>query len=264
MRLLDLQRDFRRALLAGDHTMAPLVLEDGLDPEERVGVYRNNVIGSLTAALSDTFPAVCQLVDERFFAYAAHEFLRAAPPGQPCLAEYGAEFAEFLAGFPPCQELHYLPDVARLEWLLNVAANAPNGPPIDPAALAGVAAEDTPRLRLHLHPALGLLLSPWPIDLIWRANRPGGDATETIDLDAGGVALEVARLDDAVVCRALDRAPFAFRQALRQEQTLQEAAQAALCVDPDFDLGEALAALFREGAIVAFDLQSPLLGATAP
>jgi hypothetical protein len=39
--------------------------------------------------LEDTFPVVCRLVDKRFFAYAAHEYLREHPPHSRCLV--GAE-----------------------------------------------------------------------------------------------------------------------------------------------------------------------------
>ncbi len=131
--LAELQADFRRALLDGDESAVAGLVEGGT---ARLDIHRNNLFASLGAALADTFPAVCRLVDPRFFAYATHEFVRRAPPRCAVLAEYGADFADFLADFPPCRGLAWLPDVARLEWLMARAACAADATP-----LAGVVLE---------------------------------------------------------------------------------------------------------------------------
>ena len=60
-----------------------IVRADGIDFAGRLQVYRNNTFSSLTAALKDSFPVVCQLVDERFFGYAAQEYIRDHPPRAP-------------------------------------------------------------------------------------------------------------------------------------------------------------------------------------
>jgi hypothetical protein len=246
--LRDVQAAFRRALLAEDETALAAFVEGGA---ARIDVHRNNLFASLGEVLRDGFPAVCRLVDERFFAYAAHEFIRHHPPARAVLAEYGGSFADFLADFPPCRHLPYLADVARLEWLMCVAATAADAAPLSVAALADFAPEATPSLRFALHPALGLLASAFPIDRIWRANRHVAPLDEApIDLAAGGVRLEVHRAGSEVVMRALDPAGFAFRQTLRQGGTLEAAATAALAEDPAFDLTGALGALFREGAVI--------------
>src|SRR5689334_25369057 len=107
--LPELQTVFRQALLGEDPgaraSLRALVGADDPLVEERIEVYRNNVFASLTDVLKETFPAVCRLVDERFFSYAAHQFILAAPPSRPCLREHGSAFPDFLAGFPPCREL---------------------------------------------------------------------------------------------------------------------------------------------------------------
>ena len=253
--LRELQAAFRRALLDGDDgAIAAFIAEDGMAAAERLAVYRNNVQWSLTDVLRDTFPVVCRLVDERFFAYAAHEFIRAHPPVRACLVEYGVRFADFLAGFPPCRELAYLPDVARLEWLMHAAAHAADAEPLAPSALAGVAARDTPRLVLRLHPSFGFLASLWPIERIWHTNRPGAESDEIVDLASGGAHLEVSRRGSDVVLRALDAAVFVFRDTLAAGASLETATKAALAADAEFDLGRAIADLFGDGAVIAFTL----------
>jgi hypothetical protein len=259
--LHEVQAAFRRAILTGDtDTFCALVAADGLASEERLGVYRNNVFASLTAVLRETFPAVCRVVDERFFAYAAHEFICRHPPECAVLAEYGGRFPAFLAAFAPCRELVYLADVARLEWLMNVATNATHAAPIVAATLADVATQDTPRLILRLHRSVGFIASPWPIDRIWRANRPEATAEATINLAAGPVWLEVSRADANIIMRALDPATFAFRSAVQRGETLECATEAALVVDPAFDLCRALPALFLDGVIIAVSFAQPHAG----
>lgn len=253
--LRELQAQFRRVLLHGDDSaIAAFVAEDGMTAAERLAVYRNNVQWSLANVLRDTFPAVCRLVDERFFAYAAHEFIRMHPPTRACLAEYGVRFADFLADFPPCRELAYLPDVARLEWLMHAAAHAADAEPLAPSALAGVASHDTPRLVLRLHASFGFLASPWPIERIWRVNRPGAESDEIVDLASGGAHLEVSRRGSDVVFRALHAAVFVFRHALADGASLDTATEAALAADAEFDLGGTIADLFSDGAVIAFTL----------
>ena len=105
-------------------------------------VSPHNVLVSLTDALKANFPVVCAVVHERFFAYAADAFIRAHPPASPCLSEYGAAFPEFLRGFAPARRLPDLFDLARLEWAVLRAANAPDAAPIAAESLRHVAVAD--------------------------------------------------------------------------------------------------------------------------
>ena len=62
--LRELQTEFRRAILGQGETSVALRNAVAHDPfaEERLAIYRNNVLASLTAVLRDTFPVVCRLV----------------------------------------------------------------------------------------------------------------------------------------------------------------------------------------------------------
>jgi hypothetical protein len=230
-----------------------LIAGDGLMPEERLDVYRNNVLASLTAALKGTFPVVCRLVDERFFAYATQEFIRMSPPGTPCLAEYGDAFADFLATFSPCRELVYLADVARLEWALHCAAHAPEARTLALADLQQVPAVLAPRLTFRPAPSYTYLASPWPVDRIWRVNRAEVD-DESVALDAGGLQVEIRRQGGEVEMRRLPPGDFAFRRTLASGRLLAAAIEAALVEDETFAVGSALAGLIEDGALSAMTI----------
>ena len=247
----ELERDFAAALLGGSEDAVVAEIQgDGLDPAARLAIYRHHVSATLTEALETTYPVVVRLVDRRFFAYAAAQFIRRHPPAGPCLFEYGESLADFLATFPASRHLAYLPDVARLEWALNHALHAEDAATFDPGWLAALRPDEVGGVRLRLHPSVSLLESPWPIDRIWRANQPGSNPDATVSLDQGGARLEVYRLEDGVMFRTIAADTYAFRSALASDLDLQGAVGAARRADPSFDLTDALRELLDDGLIV--------------
>jgi hypothetical protein len=257
--LRELQQVFGQALLSDSDAalsaLEPEVGEGALTARERLAVYRNTVLVSLTEALRETFPAVCRIVGEPFFAFAAREFIAAHPPLRPELSEYGKALPSFLAAFPPCRELVYLADTARLEWLMNVARYAGDVAAVSARCLSDAALPDAAHLVFEFHPACGYLESAWPIDRIWRANRPEAP-DQCVDLNAGGSRLEVSRRDDGVAFCALHEAEFAFRKSLAGGAPLGIALDHALAVRADFPAPHALAALFNCGLVIAVNRSS--------
>jgi hypothetical protein len=247
--LLKLQLQLGRAVLGADKATAALVAAvrgDGLDPAARLLIYRNHAFATLGAVLEGTFPVVCRLLDRRFFAYAAHEYLRQHPPQSRCLAEYGGGLADFLSGFEPCKELPYLADVARFEWALNTAAMVREASPLKIGALVAIPPEAASLLGISLQPSVNYFASQWPIDAIWLANQQ--KEVPTVDLASGGTTIEIRREDEGYSWQRLDLGEFAFRRELAEGFSLGTAA--ATAADFAFDLAAALDRLFAEGLVV--------------
>ena len=255
--LHDLQRVFKDGLLADDEeSVLAHIAGDGLDPRARLAIYRHHVLTTLTATLESAFPVVCQLVDKRFFAYAADAFIRQHPPARPCLVEYGALFPEFLEVFPPCQGHPYLPDMARLEWAVHQAAQAAEVRPLERGRLDAIPLDDLPGLIFSMDPTISYLSSPWPVYKIWHAHQEGAQPAELLDLLAGGTCLEVRGVGDGVSVRVLDPAAYALRHALAVRVMLEEAAGEALAVDPSFDLIGAIQKLLQDQILTDFTLST--------
>jgi hypothetical protein len=124
---------------------------------------------------------------------------------------------------------------------------------MDPASLADLAAEDMPRLTFAVDPSVSFLDSPWPVDRIWRTNQDeDGAASDPVDLASGGAWLEVRRTGDVATVRSLAAADHALRTALARGGTLEDAAAAALGVDPHFDLTAALHSMLDERLFTSF------------
>jgi hypothetical protein len=251
--LRELQSAFLRAMFGSDEPcLLETIVGDGLLPAARLQIYRHHVLTSLTDVLQTTFPVVCRLVDARFFRYAADAYIRQHPPTAPCLFEYGAHFPAFLAAFPPCRHLAYLADVARLEWALHVAWHAELCISLDPAQLIGLPPYDVAQLTFQFDPSVTLLDSPWPIDQIWRVHQADSEPHAPVDLNAGGVALEIRRWEDDVGFHRLDPAIYAFRTTLAAGHALARAAETALAVSQEFDCVTALHELLTDGVIIGF------------
>ncbi len=168
--LRDIQRDVARSLLApGDDAALAHIVDDGVDAAGRFNIYRNNVAVTLIEALRLAYPAINRLVGRDFFSGAARAFIPGHPPRTACLDDYGGEFPDFLADFPPATALAYLPDVARLEWRVNMALHAPDAPALRPDSLSDLASGDHGRMRFAPHPSVRLLSVRYPADAIWRA-----------------------------------------------------------------------------------------------
>lgn len=250
--LRELQLAFGDGLFEpGQSGVAALVRGNGLDGDRRLNVYRNNVFSSLTEALGAVHPVVRKLVGSGFFAYCADSYIRAHPSTSGNLHAFGSGFGEFLRTFEPAGELHYLPDVARFEWLYHEAYHAADHPPLDTGRLDAVDPEHYAGLRLLLHPACRLFASQYPVLAIWRANQDDTAGDDPISLDSGGVHLLISRAEEPEF-HPVDAAEFAWLKALAAGRDLGAAVAAALAVRPDFDLQHSLARRVAQGIIVDF------------
>jgi hypothetical protein len=210
--LRDLQRAFGRSvLIADDAEIISDVIGDGMDPADRLEIYRNTASTVVTEALRLTFPAIDRLVGSEFFDMAAARFLREHPPVTACLNDYGDDFPAFLATMPEASGLRYLGDVARLEWALSVAATASDTVVLDVLDVVAMAPELHEELRLRPHPSVTLLLLTYPADRIADAVISGDDdAMAALDLSDGPVRLVVHRGPNGTGVERLDEAAYNF------------------------------------------------------
>lgn len=229
----------------GDAVLAALVAQPAF------AVYRNTVMTACIDALQANHPAVCRLVGDDWFRAAAAVFVRARPPRSATLGDYGAAFADFLAGFEPARELPYLADVARLDRAWGEAHAAADAPPMRADVLAGLGAAALGALRLAPHPAARWHAAPLPAFTIWSRNRVDGGMADGPEIDWKPEATLITRPREAVQWCALPPGGGAFLDACAQGATLADAAQAALALSPDGELASLLALLLERGALCA-------------
>ncbi len=206
----------------------------------RLAVYRGNVIANTGKALAAAYPIIRQLVGDEFFDGLARVYGHAYPPASGDLNEYGAQFAPFLDGFAHTRELAYLPDVARLEWLVHRAHYAADHAPLDLAWLGRISEPEYSHLGMKLHSSVALLESPFPLGRIWEVHQRDYAGEMTVDLDSGSQSVLVYRPRFRVAVAVLVAGEYAFLQAIAEAQPLGGALECAVRVDAHFDLGASL------------------------
>lgn len=234
------QAAFATALLNPDLGV-PVGLTDpqGRAAPLRFGIYRNNVVSSLSKVLEVGFPVVRALVGDRFFAAMAGVFVRAHPPKSRILMLYGDEFPLFLKGFPPVAHLGYLPDVARLELAMRQSYHAADSVPVSADLLTP---DRLSKARLCFAPATRLVISDWPVWSIWAAHTRGGPMPAAMQ----GEAVLILRPDYDPDPRCLAPACVPVLAALLAGEPLETALDLAA---EGFDLAELLALLLGANAI---------------
>ncbi|TAJ81241.1 MAG: DUF2063 domain-containing protein [Gallionellaceae bacterium] len=244
---------FARAIVHGE-TPAAQIKDSypNYSADIAIEVYRNNYRGNLHDALAGAYPVIKQLVGDDFFRFMARKFVEQHPSHSANLHHYGAELADFVAGFAPAQELVYLPDVAALEWACHVAYFAADAGKLSLERLAQVPPEQYPYLILRAHPSCGIVRSRYPVSAIWHAHQPGADSDFHIDLASGPAIALVSRIGDVVQVDDVSEAEADWIQRIQSGEMLGMATVATLGRHPDFDLQATLLKLATQNVLIAF------------
>jgi putative DNA-binding protein len=251
--LRELQMSFVDALFDGDADVVVSQIEaDGIEPAERLDIYRNNLREGFTKALSIGFPVIERLVGADYFRQLAVDFLHAHPSRAGNLHHIGSPFPQYLRERYAHTEYSYLGDVAALEWAHEEALLAADEEPLAASALADVDPARYAELRFRLHPACGLVRSRFPIVRIWRANQADPDGDETIDLGSGGDDVLVVRTPECVEFHSLPPGEYTALEAFARGAPLGVALDAAQAADSTFDLSAALRRFFALNLITGF------------
>ena len=174
---------------------------DGIPPERQVGIYQANALGSLTRAIDKSYPVCRQILGERYFAQLSRGFALQYPASCGDLDDYGERFPDYLTARvddrPELVDFTYLPDLARLEWLIKQAWLAPDSPEFNFDAFRD-SLQRTPaeQHRLLVAPSLSLLVSDWPIDRLWSLHL-NDKAPKTLPAE-GPITLCICRNDNGV------------------------------------------------------------------
>jgi hypothetical protein len=250
--LRELQETFYAAVMdeAGseDALLAALQESDEVG-RRRLAAYRRTVFGTLSAALLATYPVLARIVGMAFFREATRCYLLTHPSRSGDLNEYGGDFAEFLGGYPYAHDLLYLPDVARLEWLVQMIYYAADPPAADLSALGAADPSRWGEFRFLLTPACTRMDSPHPLHDIWRVNAEGYGGDMAVDFSRGSSVL-ILRRGDRVHVEALTAGAAKFIDGIGAGASLAQATAGALARDGEFDPAPVLQGMVRDGAIV--------------
>lgn len=247
MRWAEMQRAFAAALPDPSADVPLFLTSADRAPSRRYAIYRNNHIAGLVDALAESYPVVRRLVGNDFFRAMAADYVRRHPPRSPVLLAYGEDFAGFIESFPPAGALGYLPDMARLEWLMVESLQAADATPLTISALQGLPPDALPALRMTAHPSARFLASEWPVVSIWRAHQPANDSAPQLGDDGAENAI-IVRPDMTVDLHDAETGAFRFLMVLASGASLGDAAE-RIAGDGETALPWLLQAAFAMGLV---------------
>jgi hypothetical protein len=219
-------------------------------PRRGLLAYRSNGLELARRALAGAYPVVAQLLGEENFTALAHGLWAAHPPRRGDVAQWGAELAQHIDALPDLSAQEpFLADVARVEWLLHVAAFAADTQP-DMASLQLLVQRDPADVTLVLSPATACLPSAHPVASIVNAHLLGDPP-----LEEAGRRLRAGRPETALVWREGFKPRLreawpgeaGLIAALQEKRSLADSLQAA----PELDFNQWLAPAVHNGLVVA-------------
>lgn len=224
------------------------------DPSDvGLSVYRNTVAAGAVDALAASFPTVVQIVGAEWFRAAAAAYARERAPTKPSLVDYGEDFPEWLASFPPARDTPYLASIARIDRLWWDAYFADDAEHLAPSAVVGLAEADLASAALRLHPSVRLARFDETVVSLWLTHQEPSRTAEGFQIEVRPECLLIARRGLDVTAQLVDLATLELLWACLLGRPLMSAAALASEADPSASLPAILSLCFRAGAFSRLD-----------
>lgn len=195
----------------------------GVDPAVRVGVYVGGYPARIAGSLTETFPAIANIVGASQMAQLAERYCAQLREPPRNLNYIGRDLADYLSGDPLASRLPFLPDLARLEWAVVACFHAAVGTPFDLSQCAQWDAEHWECARIGFQAGTEIVRSEWPV-LALRESRHQERGSIDLDLDVGSKddAILVYRIALEVVSESIDELEAQAFEQLRAGGSLGE------------------------------------------
>ena len=242
MPLNKVQNKFKETMLApvqnleeADHDFLSLFEDNRIPVKDRLKVYHNNVIGSLSEALQATFPLIEKLVGEDFLKQMSREFIFNHPPKGACLHQYGEGFDDFIRKYEPAKPINYLSDMATFEFALNTAYYASDDVTLEPDALSHIPPEKLGDVTLKLRNSATLMQSKFAILQIRDFCLDEGQGNKPDMSKDYNTKLLIIRPHLEVNILPLEDDEYTILRLLEKNVPLGQAVEETIETYPDFD-----------------------------
>lgn len=169
--LADLQHDFLQYLRypGESHIVSSVLSTEKVSADLRLKIYANAYLSRLVEALQDNFPALHTLLGDDDFYALAEQYIRQYPSRSFSLRYFGDRLTDLLEQHAPYAEQSVLAEMARFEWAVWGAFDAPDVIPATLDDLQAIPPEELGNLVFDLHPSGQLLMLQWNVAELWQA-----------------------------------------------------------------------------------------------
>jgi len=149
--LHQLQQHFQAYVLDGDATITAQVSPGRLnDSERRLDIYFDGYRARLHDVLANDYETLQGVLGSDAFRALARAYIQAQPSPWRNVRWYGGEMAGFLADRAPWKDTPFLAELARFEWTLTLAFDAPDQAHVSFATLSALPPEAWASVRFEL------------------------------------------------------------------------------------------------------------------
>jgi hypothetical protein len=217
-----------------------------LDPAERVGIYHDMYVLRMEEALESDYPGLSHFLGPKRWRKLVRGYLEAHPSRSYTLNVLGRELPGFVFTAPRISHAGFCRDLARLEWAITEAFDAPETPILGEAALAAVPPDAWEGARLLPTEAFRLLALDYNAGSYLDSLR--GDEHDHPLPRRRPSWVAVCRRDFAVYRLPLTRPSFRLLSALAEGRPVGEAVEECLRRSRPRPTGDRIFAWFREWA----------------
>jgi hypothetical protein len=146
-----------RALVAPERVGDVVLPSATLTPAERVGIYHDMYLLRMEEALETDFPALAHFLGPQGWRDLVRGYVEDHPSRSYTLNVLGRHLPDYVAGRRGLRHAGFCRDLARVEWAVTEAFDAPESPRLDEGAIATVPAESWEGARLVPAAAVRLL-----------------------------------------------------------------------------------------------------------
>jgi len=223
--LHQLQNQFAKALHYQAKGEDCHIISDQFSADERMQIYRNNFIISLSEVLEATYPMLHALVGEECFNQVARQHVLSHPLTEGNVTYYGEHFEQTLQQFEAVIEAApYCVEVAKFEWACDVSqqrfsVHSADGL-IPLAHLANIDPSHHGEIRFHLRPDVQLFSSHFAVYSLQAAISSG--EFDGLDIHQPEQGLVACHIDGSPWSLELSKEAFQLIEQLQQQKTLGE------------------------------------------
>lgn len=237
------------ALVAPDRVGEVVLPSATLDPAERVGIYHDMYLMRMEEALETDYPGLAHFLGTQRWRRLVRGYVEAHPSRSYTLNVLGRELAEHVSNAPRISHAGFCHDLARLEWAITEAFDAPETPTLTEEDLAAVPPDAWEGARLVPTAAFRLLALDYNAGLYLDSLRDDAHDHPLPRRRPSWVA--VCRRDYSVYRVPLTRPGFRLLSGLAEGQTVGEAVEECLRRSRPRPSGDQVFAWFREWARAA-------------
>lgn len=168
--LQQLQREFLAYLLHGDEQIAARVVEQApVSRDIRLHIYRNAYRVRLRETLDADHQVLGVYLGDDLFEQMVNGYINSHPSPYRSLRYFADALPDYLRQAAPFADYPLLAELAAFERRLLTSFDAADAERVDLAALAALAPDAWPAMRLRFHPSVQLFRADWNSVEIWQA-----------------------------------------------------------------------------------------------